>query len=105
MQLLGVLREVVAGATPGRRPTSASSLLFETPTVTDEPQWPGPAARPARRRRPIPQAGWLRPVSAEDPAQRLAAAVGTPSVSAEVLLAAGGRRSRPDGPTWSRPRA
>ena len=54
IQLLGVLREVVAAKRAGTALTSAASLLFETPAVTTRRARLGPAARPARRhvRRP-----------------------------------------------------
>ena len=69
VQLLGVLREVVARDARRARPQhSTSSLLFEAPAVTDDAlDWQRPA-RAAGRRRRDPQAAWLRTVSVDDPA-------------------------------------
>ena len=88
VQLLGVLREVVAAERPGTGAAShsASSLLFDVPSVSGETlDW---------RQLPLlrvddgdPMAGWLRTVSIEDPDARLAALAGAPETSAEVLLA------------------
>ncbi|MCA0294980.1 MAG: serine/threonine-protein kinase PknG [Actinobacteria bacterium] len=87
LQMLGVLREVVAGATPGVATTAASSVLFEAPTVAGER-----SSQQLPRLRPDPsdpQAGWLSRISTEDPVQRLAALSAPPAISAEVLLARG----------------
>jgi serine/threonine-protein kinase PknG len=90
VQLLGVLREVVSArdADGGAAQHSTSSLLFESPTVTDEPlSW---SHLPALRVDDSdPQAGWLRTVSIDDPVARLALLQGAPLSSPEVLLAAG----------------
>ncbi len=90
MQLLGVLREVVAArdAEGGAAQHSTSSLLFESPTVTDEPL--GWGHLPALRVDDAdPQAGWLRTVSVDDPGARLALLQSAPRSSPEVLLATG----------------
>jgi serine/threonine-protein kinase PknG len=88
LQMLGVLREVVAAATPGVATTAASSVLFEAPTVASERY--GQRQLPQLRPDPAdPQAAWLSRISVEDPVQRLAALSSPPSVSAEVLLARG----------------
>ena len=90
VQLLGVLREVVAArdAEGGAAQHSTSSLLFESPTVTDEPLGWGhlPALRVDEA---DPQAGWLRTVSVDDPGARLALLQSAPRSSPEVLLATG----------------
>jgi serine/threonine-protein kinase PknG len=88
LQMLGVLREVVASASPGVATTAASSVLFEAPTVADERT----NQRQLPRLRPDPsdpQAAWLSRISTDDPVQRLAALSSPPAVSAEVLLARG----------------
>jgi serine/threonine-protein kinase PknG len=88
LQMLGVLREVVASATPGVAMTSATSVLFEAPTVASERY--GQRQLPRLRPDPNdPQAVWLSRISAEDPVQRLAALSAPPSVTPEVLLARG----------------
>lgn len=88
LQMLGVLREVVATANPGVATTAASSVLFEAPTVATERY----GMRQLPRLRPDasdPQAGWLARVSTEDPVQRLAALSAPPGESPQVLLARG----------------
>ena len=86
LQMLGVLREVVATATAGVATTAASSALFEAPTVATERY--GTRQLPRLRMDPSdPQAGWLARVSVVDPVQRLAALDAPPGMSAEVLLA------------------
>lgn len=87
LQMLGVLREVVAAATPGVATTASASVLFEAPTVAGERN-----QRQLPRLRPDPtdpQAGWLSRISADDPVQRLEALATPPAVSAQVLLARG----------------
>ena len=89
LQMLGVLREVVATATPGVATTAASSVLFEAPTVASE-RYGQRQQLPRLRPDPSdPQAAWLSRISVEDPVQRLAALSAPPSVSPEVLLARG----------------
>lgn len=87
VQLLGVLREVVAdrpGA--GAAAHSTSSLLFEPPRVSgttlDWRQLPA-----LRFDDNDPQAGWLKTVSVPDPADRLEVLAIAPELSPEVLLA------------------
>jgi len=87
VQLLGVLREVVAdrpGA--GAATYSTSSLLFEVPAVSgqtlDWQELPG-----LRVDENDPMTGWLHTVSIEDPAARLEALTAAPESSPEVLLA------------------
>ncbi|WP_270889777.1 serine/threonine-protein kinase [Pedococcus sp. 5OH_020] len=86
VQLLGVLREVVALDRGGAAEHSTRSLLFEAPTVSDDTlDWQDlPTLRPDDS---DPQAPWLRTVSVEDPRERLVALQNAPSGSAEVLLA------------------
>ncbi|MFN8077831.1 MAG: tetratricopeptide repeat protein, partial [Kineosporiaceae bacterium] len=89
VQLLGVLREIVAEkeAAAGRRTLhSASSLLFDPPAVIDSSLgWEDlPALRVDES---DPMANWLRTVSVADPAQRLAALDKAPQLTAEVRLA------------------
>ncbi len=88
VQLLGVLREVVAA----RRPVEAGpldagpSVLFAAPAVTgDTFDWPH---LPALRVDPEDRlAGWLATLSVADPEQRIAALATVPAPSAEVRLA------------------
>jgi serine/threonine-protein kinase PknG len=87
VQLLGVLREVVAdrpGA--GAASYSTSSLLFEVPAVAGQTlgwqELPG-----LRIDENDPMTGWLHTVSIEDPAARLDALTAAPQSSPEVLLA------------------
>jgi serine/threonine-protein kinase PknG len=87
VQLLGVLREVVADRPGGGAATySTSSLLFEVPAVSDQTlNWqelPG-----LRIDENDPMTGWLHTVSIEDPAARLEALRAAPESSPEVLLA------------------
>jgi serine/threonine-protein kinase PknG len=86
VQLLGVLREVVAMGRDVAAEHSTSSLLFESPTVSrDVLAWQDlPALRVDES---DPQAPWLRTVSIDDPAERLTALAAAPGVSPEVLLA------------------
>ncbi len=86
VQLLGVLREVVAERTAGTALTSAASVLFEAPAVTGEAlEWDElPALRIDTT---DPQYAWLSNISLEDPEERLAQLRRAPEMSAEVLLA------------------
>lgn len=90
VQLLGVLREVVALDRPGEQAAryAAPSLHFETPDVAD------PVLDWTRLPRIIvdstdPQAGWVAGLSVEDPVSRLAILAQAPERSPEVLLATG----------------
>ncbi|MDQ1482584.1 MAG: serine/threonine-protein kinase PknG, partial [Actinomycetota bacterium] len=87
VQLMGVLREVVADRPDaGAARYSASSLLFEVPTVSD--QTLGWQELPALRiDQNDPMTDWLHTVSIEDPAARLEALIAAPQSSPEVLLA------------------
>jgi serine/threonine-protein kinase PknG len=87
VQLLGVLREVVAdrpGA--GAATYSTSSLLFEVPSVAGQilgwQDLPG-----LRIDENDPMTGWLHTVSIEEPGARLDALSAAPESSPEVLLA------------------
>jgi serine/threonine-protein kinase PknG len=88
VQLLGILREVVAARTPGIATTAAASTLFEAPTVAgDRFSW-----RQLPRLRPDaadPQAPWLARINLDDPRERLAALEQAPGRSPGVLLAKG----------------
>jgi len=86
VQLLGVLREVVAAKVAGTALTSAASVLFEAPAITGGllEATDLPALRVDTT---DPQHAWLSLVSAEDPAERLAALQAAPALSPEVLLA------------------
>ena len=86
MQLLGVLREVVAQKTPGTALTSAASVLFEAPAITSEAlDWDQlPALRVDTS---DPQYAWLSNISVEDPEARLAELRRAPVPTAEVRLA------------------
>jgi serine/threonine-protein kinase PknG len=88
VQLLGVLREVVAEATPGTALTSAASVLFEAPAVLGAAlEWD---ALPALRADTSdPQHSWLSNVAVDDPAARLQALAAAPDASPEVWLARG----------------
>ncbi len=85
-QLLGVLREVVAGRTQGTALTSAASVLFESPaTSTSALEWsqlPGLRADTTDA-----QHAWLVSVAAADPRQRLVDLEQAPENTAEVWLA------------------
>ncbi|HIT75405.1 MAG TPA: protein kinase [Candidatus Avipropionibacterium avicola] len=86
LQLLGVLREVVASQTDGTSLTSASSVLFETPAITSSmlawDQLPD-----LRADSTDPQFAWLANVSVEDPTERMEALDRAPARSPEVQLA------------------
>ena len=104
VQLLGVLREVVAAQDAGRRarPSTRRPRCCSSPrAVTDEPlDWGHlPALRVDDG---DPQAGWLRTVSVDDPGARLRRCCSGAAVDRRG--AAGhrrGPRSRPGAPTWS----
>jgi len=85
-QMLGVLRETVAARTTGTALTSASSVLFEAPSVsTSALSWSElPRLRPDAT---DPQHAWLTSIGATDPAQRLSDLQRAPEDSADVLLA------------------
>ena len=99
VQLLGVLREVVAdrpGA--GAAAHSTSSLLFEVPTVSGQTLvWQElPSLRVDEH---DPMTSWLHTVTVEDPAARLEALIAAPQSSPEVLIAMAGAAlgsGRPD---------
>jgi serine/threonine-protein kinase PknG len=86
VQLLGVLREVVAQKTPGTALTSAASVLFEAPAITSEAlEWNElPALRVDTT---DPQYAWLSNISGDDPAQRIDQLGAAPVATAEVRLA------------------
>ncbi|GAB2765763.1 serine/threonine-protein kinase [Nocardioides salsibiostraticola] len=85
-QLLGVLREVVAEATPGVAVTSAASVLFVAPaTSASALTW---SQLPELREDTTdPQYSWLAGIGSDDPAQRLEDLRNAPETTAEVLLA------------------
>jgi serine/threonine-protein kinase PknG len=86
VQMLGVLREVVAQKTPGTALTSAASVLFEAPAITSEAlDWDElPALRVDTS---DPQYAWLSNISIEDPQERIAELQNAPAATAEVWLA------------------
>jgi serine/threonine-protein kinase PknG len=86
VQLLGVLREVVAASTRGTALTSAASVLFEAPAVTSEAlEWDElPALRVDTT---DPQYAWLSNIALDDPEERLAELRRAPAPSPEVRLA------------------
>ena len=86
VQLLGVLREVVAQKTPGTALTSAASVLFEAPAITSEAlEWNQlPALRVDTS---DPQYAWLSNISIDDPEKRLDQLREAPEATAEVRLA------------------
>ena len=86
LQLLGVLREVVGSQQPGIAQGSATSLLFEPPTVSGNSfDWHQlPRLRPDTT---DPQFSWLASINLEDPVERMAALNSAPQVTSEVLLA------------------
>jgi serine/threonine-protein kinase PknG len=89
VQLLGVLREVVAENTAGTSLTSAASVLFEAPAISSEALvW---NELPSLRQDTTDtQYAWLSNVSVEDPQERLKALRSAPEPSAEVQLARAG---------------
>jgi len=86
VQLLGVLREVVAQKTPGTALTSATSVLFEAPAITSEAlEWDElPALRVDTS---DPQYAWLINIAIENPEERIAELQKAPAATAEVRLA------------------
>ncbi|HLL62658.1 MAG TPA: tetratricopeptide repeat protein [Propionibacteriaceae bacterium] len=86
VQLLGVLREVVATRTPGTALTSAASVLFEAPAITSEAlEWDElPALRVDTT---DPQYAWLNNISLDSPRARLAELQRAPAASPEIRLA------------------
>ncbi|HVK43990.1 MAG TPA: tetratricopeptide repeat protein [Micropruina sp.] len=86
VQMLGVLREVVAARTAGTAATSVASMLFEAPTVSgnqfDWQQLPQLRPDPAD-----PQADWLAQLDPSDPVERLGQLMRPPALSTGVLLA------------------
>ncbi|MFZ1412484.1 MAG: tetratricopeptide repeat protein [Micropruina sp.] len=86
VQMLGVLREVVASQSAGTATTSAASAVFEPPTVSgDRFDW---RALPQLRPEPgDPLHGWLSSIDIDDPIERLAVLASAPGISTEVLLA------------------
>jgi serine/threonine-protein kinase PknG len=90
VQLLGVLREVVASKGTGAAQHSASSLLFGSPG--DLAAALGDAAPPWQRLPSLlpdegdKMAGWLKTVSVPDAAQRLEVVANAPESSPQVLL-------------------
>jgi serine/threonine-protein kinase PknG len=87
VQMLGVLREVVAqDQRLGRATGSSTSLLFEEPAIeTDRLDWqtlPGLRIDPSD-----PQASWLHGLSQGTPQERLALLHKAPTTSPEVHLA------------------
>ena len=102
VQLLGVLREVVAEGREGAAEHSMSSLLFGSPTVSDDVlDWQDlPALRVDES---DPQASWLRTVSIDDPDRSPGRArEGTRGdgrgAAGQVARRARGRRPRPGRP-------
>jgi|SoiMetStandDraft_5_1073268.scaffolds.fasta_scaffold00658_6 serine/threonine-protein kinase PknG len=86
VQLLGVLREVVAQNTPGTALTSAASVLFEAPAITSEAlEWDElPALRADTS---DSQYAWLSNIAIEDPEDRITELGMAPVATAEVRLA------------------
>ncbi len=86
VQLLGVLREVVAGATPGTALTSAASVLFEAPSVTsDALEWD--QLPTMRADTSDAQHAWLSNLAVDEPAERLRVLQTAPDSTVEVWLA------------------
>jgi serine/threonine-protein kinase PknG len=87
VQLLGVLREIVAGTAPaGAALHTAASVLFDPPVVAGDTL--------DRRQLPAlkvdtgdPQAGWLAALSVTEPTARMEALQEAPAASPEVRLA------------------
>ncbi|MDP2771915.1 MAG: tetratricopeptide repeat protein [Nocardioides sp.] len=86
VQLLGVLREVVAAGTQGTALTSAASVLFESPATSSAAlEWSQlPSLRPDTA---DDQYAWVSGLSADDPKQRLSDLEVAPDNTAEVWLA------------------
>ncbi|MFT4166245.1 MAG: tetratricopeptide repeat protein [Microlunatus sp.] len=86
VQLLGVLREVVAEKQSGTALTSAASVLFEAPAVvSDALAWD--QLPKLRVDTTDSQYAWLSNVSADDPKERLTELKHPPVVTPEVQLA------------------
>ena len=86
VQLLGVLREVVAEKQAGTALTSAASVLFEAPAVvSDALAWDQlPALRVDTT---DGQFSWLSNITADDPKERLAELKQAPAITPEIQLA------------------
>jgi serine/threonine-protein kinase PknG len=85
VQMLGVLREIVAAGRSGAAVHSAPSLLFEPPVVAgDSLDWEHLPV--LRRDSGDPMAGWLEALSVHDPAARLEQLSRAPEQSVEVRL-------------------
>jgi serine/threonine-protein kinase PknG len=86
VQLLGVLREVVAERQSGTALTSAASVLFEAPAVvSDALAWDQlPSLRVDTT---DGQYAWLANIAADDPVERLAELQQAPAVTPEIQLA------------------
>ncbi len=88
VQLLGVLREVVALGRGDAAEHSAVLLLFGSPAVSERARWTGRTCPALRVDDERPQAPWLRTSSIDDPeAAAHRAGGGARGDSAEVLLA------------------
>ena len=100
VQLLGVLREVVAARTSGTALTSAASVLFEAPAITSEAlDWDElPALRTDTT---DPQYAWLSNLPLDDPRARLAELQRAPAASPEVRLAQANAALELRQPEWS----
>ncbi|MEO9153469.1 MAG: tetratricopeptide repeat protein [Lapillicoccus sp.] len=87
VQMLGVLREIVAQDKKGRGRAvgSASSLLFEAPSISsDTLDW---ATLPGLRVDPTdPQTSWIHGLAGTTPEERLAALAQAPAQTPEVQL-------------------
>lgn len=87
VQMLGVLREVVAqDRGTGAASTSAASLLFGPPPAGDA-ETTYQDLPPLRPDSGDAQSGWLATIENQEPEQRLRALAAPPAVSPEVLLA------------------
>ena len=86
VQLLGVLREVVAEKQAGTALTSAASVLFEAPAVvSDALAW---NQLPALRVDTTDgQFAWLSNITADDPKERLTELKQAPTITPEIQLA------------------
>ena len=86
VQLLGVLREVVAEKSTGTALTSAASVLFEAPAITSNAlEWY--ELPPLRSDTTDTQYSWLSNIAVEDPTDRLKALDAAPESTVEVQLA------------------
>ncbi len=86
VQLLGVLREVVAEKTTGTSLTSAASMLFEAPAISSDALTWGELPK-LRADTTDPQFAWLSNITADSPELRLGALSSAPEISVEVQLA------------------